>query len=102
MDESSVHPDALTFAIREAMSLQSQCRDCSSGEVELHRNAGPANWKVSVLTGWGCGDCLIALLPLIEALKRRFPIADFDSANRSLDFQALMSSLDHSSEPHGT
>ena len=58
----------------------------------LHETGRPgANWNLAVLTGGGCGNCLIALLPLLAELKRRYPIADFASQNRTLDLSEWMS-----------
>ncbi len=91
MTRTTVHPDVLTFAIREAMALEPCCRNCVSGEVRQRLpDADGCNWTLSFLNGSGSGDCLVALLPSLERLKRRFAVSIGADAQRSIDLAALL------------
>jgi hypothetical protein len=86
-----VHPDALTFAIREVMSRHCACRNCYCGEVEERQpDARGCNWTVSVVAGPGSGACLLAILPSIHRLKERFCVGYSDEAKHAVDLLDLM------------
>lgn len=89
-----VHPDALTFAIRELMARHPACRECVCGEVlERPPDARGCNWTLSVVSGRGGGDCLLAMLPTLRLLQQRFAIGDRARCDTAppVDLQELLS-----------
>ena len=85
MTRSIVSARVLNKLLQECAAMTPQCKQCAVGSVvETPVDETGCNWKVSLIQGGHCGDCLAAMSDFIDGLRTHFFLNTSDTETTSI------------------
>ena len=85
MARSKLPARVLNKLLQDCATHTPQCAQCLIGSVvEIPVDETGCNWKVSVIQGGHCGECLAAMADFIVALREQFTLETLDDMDPTL------------------